>query len=248
MSNAETVFLAGASGVIGQPLSKLLIEAGYTVYGTTRSEAKAALLRDMGVNPVVVDVFDADKLAQAVAEIQPAIVMHQLTDLPDGLAADEMEAALVRNARIRDEGTRNLVRAAAEAGVKQFIAQSIAFVYEPGKLPHTETSPLLNFDDAAYGETARAVNSLEQQVVNGPFTGVVLRYGWLYGPKTGVETPVDFAPPVHVEAAAQAALLALQCTQPAIYNVADDDPRLSSEKIKQALGWHPALRLPESGI
>ena len=136
-----------------------------------------------------------------------------------------MEAALVRNARIRDEGTRNLVRAAKAAGVKKIIAQSIAFVYAPD-------APLLDFAEPAYGETARAVHSLEQQITANPaFIGIVLRYGWLYGAGTGTgfNAPVDFAPPVHAEAAAHAAVLALQCEQSAIYNAADDDARLSRE-------------------
>ena len=93
-----------------------------------------------------------------------------------------MEAALVRNARIRDEGTRNLVRAAKAAGVKKIIAQSIAFVYAPdAPQPVTEDAPLLDFAEPAYGETARAVHSLEQQITTDPaFIGVVLRYGCLY--------------------------------------------------------------------
>ena len=80
-----------------------------------------------------------------------------------------MEAALVRNARIRDEGTRNLVRAAKAAGVKKIIAQSIAFVYAPdAPQPATEDAPLLDFAEPAYGETARAVHSLEQQITTDP--------------------------------------------------------------------------------
>lgn len=141
-----------------------------------------------------------------------------------------MEAALVHNARIRDEDTRNLVNAAKAAGVSKIIAQSIAFVYAPD-------APLLDFAEPAYGETARAVHSLEQQITADPaFIGIVLRYGWLYGAGTGFDTPVDFAPPVHAEAAAHAAVLALQCEQSGIYNAADDDARLSSEKAKRELG------------
>ena len=148
-----------------------------------------------------------------------------------------MEAALVHNARIRDEDTRNLVRAAKAAGVKKIIAQSIAFVYAPD-------APLLDFAEPAYGETARAVHSLEQQITADPaFIGIVLCYGWLYGAGTGFDTPVDFAPPVHAEAAAHAAVLALQCEQSGIYNAADDDARLSSEKAKRELGFDAGFRL-----
>ena len=156
-----------------------------------------------------------------------------------------MEAALVHNARIRDEDTRNLVRAAKAAGVKKIIAQSIAFVYAPdAPQPATEDAPLLDFAEPAYGETARAVHSLEQQITANPaFIGIVLRYGCLYGAGTGFDAPVDFAPPVHAEAAAHAAVLALQCEQSGIYNAADDDARLSSEKAKRELGFDAGFRL-----
>ena len=241
---SKTVFLAGASGVIGKPLSKLLLDAGYTVYGTTRSATKAAQLEATGVKPVVVDAFDAKGLEEALVAIKPDIVMHQLTDLPDGLAPEEMEAALVRNARIRDEGTRNLVAAAEKAGVKKMIAQSIAFVYAPSDKPHTEESPLLDFNEPPYGETAKAVHSLETQVLNGNFVGIVLRNGWFYGAGSGIANPVDFAPTLHVDAAAFAAFLALNLNESGIYNVADFDVRLDCSKFQNALPqWSQDFRM-----
>lgn len=236
----KTVFLAGASGVIGLPLSKALLEQGHTVYGTTRSQTKADMLAKIGVKPVVVDAFDADKLVQVVTEVRPDIVLHQLTDLPDNLDAGEMAEGLVRNARIREEGTRNLVRAAEAAGVKKVIAQSICFVYEPSdNLPQDETAPLLNFSDPDYGETSRAVHSLETQVLNGKFSGAVLRNGWLYGEHTGFDAPVGFVPSVSVDAAVRAIILAMEKDAEGLFNIADDDARLSSEKAKLQLGWSP---------
>ncbi|OOF55620.1 NAD-dependent epimerase/dehydratase family protein [Rodentibacter myodis] len=240
---SKTVFLAGASGVIGMPLCKMLIEAGYTVFGTTRSAEKAAKLEAMGVKSVIVDVFDAGALEQAMIATQPDIVQHQLTDLPDGLKAEEMAAALVRNARIRDEGTRNLVRAAQKAGAKKLVAQSIGFVYAPSEKIHTEDSPLLDFNEPTYGETAQAVYSLEQQVLNSGMEGVVLRNGWLYGANSGIEQAVDFAPPLHVHAAALAAFLAIDAPK-GIYNVADSDTRLDSSKFRQQFPqWSSEFRL-----
>ncbi|PVX31706.1 nucleoside-diphosphate-sugar epimerase [Pasteurella langaaensis DSM 22999] len=241
---SKTVFLAGASGVLGIPLSKLLVNAGYTVYGTTRSQEKAKKLEALGVKPVIVDAFDPEGLEKAMVEIKPEIVLHQLTDLPDGLKAEEMEAALVRNARMRDEGTRNLVRAAEKAGVKKMVAQSIGFVYAPSDKAHTEESPLLDFNEPAYGETAKAVHSLEQQVLNGRFIGIVLRNGWFYGNDSGIAEPVDFAPTLHVDAAAQAVLLAMDCETDEVFNVADEDLRLDTSKFRQAFPtWKADFRL-----
>lgn len=179
-SNNRILF-AGASGAIGHRLCRLLVEEGWHVTGMTRSAEKAAKLRAMGVTPVVVDVFDEEKLRRVVAEAEPAIVMHQLTDLPPGLDPAKMAEARIRNARIREIGTRNLIAAAIATGVKRMIAQSIAFAYAPGAIPYREDSPL-NLNDSGMGLSARAVASLEHQVMNAPFEGVILRYGKLYGP------------------------------------------------------------------
>ena len=239
----KNVFVAGASGVIGRALCQMLVKDGWNVYGTTRSKSKIDMLEKLGVTPIIVDIYDEKKLEEILIAIKPKIVFHQLTDLPAGLDPAKMEEALISNAKLREVGTQHLVNASIKAGVEKMIAQSIAFIYEAGDLPHTEESPLLNFEDPVYGLTSKAVASLEKQVMNAPFVGIVLRNGLLYGPKTGFDTPVDFVPPVHVEAAAYAAFLAIHCSKNSIYNIADDDARVSSQKAKDELKWNPNLRL-----
>ena len=242
MACNKKVFVAGDSGVIGRALCKMLVKDGWTVYGTTRSENKIEMLKQIGVEPVVVDVYDEKKLEEIINSINPKIVFHQLTDLPAGLDPAKMQEALISNAKLREIGTRNLVNASIKAGVKKMIAQSIAFVYEPSTLPHTEESALLNFEDPIYGSTSKAVASLEEEVLNAPFIGIVLRNGLLYGNGTGFDNPVDFVPPVHVEAAAHAAFLAINCTSNGIFNIADNDERLSTQKAKTKLKWNPDFR------
>ena len=242
MACNKKVFVAGASGVIGRALCKMLVKDGWTVYGTTRSENKIEMLKQIGVEPVVVDVYDEKKLEEIINSINPKIVFHQLTDLPAGLDPAKMQEALISNAKLREIGTRNLVNASIKAGVKKMIAQSISFVYEPSTLPHTEESALLNFEDPIYGSTSKAVASLEEEVLNAPFIGIVLRNGLLYGNGTGFDNPVDFVPPVHVEAAAHAAFLAINCTSNGIFNIADNDERLSTQKAKTKLKWNPDFR------
>ena len=127
------VFLAGATGVIGRRLVLLLRKAGHDVVGTTRSETKAAALQALGATAAVVDAYDAQKLKLAVYAAQPDVIIHQLTDLPQELDPDRRAAALAANARLRIEGTRNLVDAALASGVRRIIAQSIAFAYAPGQ-------------------------------------------------------------------------------------------------------------------
>jgi nucleoside-diphosphate-sugar epimerase len=114
----KKVLVAGASGAIGRRLCRLLVDDGWSVMGTTRSLNKASMLRELGVEPAVVDVFDAASLLDIVREAKPEIVVHQLTVLPPRLDPVRMADAIVRNARLREIGTANLVAAAIAAGVK----------------------------------------------------------------------------------------------------------------------------------
>lgn len=235
-----TVFLAGASGAIGRRLAPLLVADGWKVFGTTRNPDKAESLRALGVEPVIVDVFDEPALVEHIRTIRPAVVIHQLTDLPYALDPARMAEARIRNARVREIGTRNLVTAAIAGGAQRMVAQSIAFAYRPGTMPYREDDPL-NLDDPAFELTARAVASLEQQVLNAPFEGIVLRYGRLYGPGTGVDAPPNGGP-LHVDAAADAARRAISRGKPGIYNVAEDDGTVSSDKAKTEFGWMSDFR------
>ncbi|MFZ0470180.1 MAG: NAD(P)-dependent oxidoreductase [Thiogranum sp.] len=237
------VFVAGASGAIGRRLCPLLVNEGWSVVGTTRSLKKAPILRDIGVEPAIVDVFDEALLLEIIRKAQPEIVVHQLTDLPPALDPKKMAEALARNARLREIGTRNLVSAAVAAGVKRMVAQSLAFVYAPGPMPYREDA-LLNLDEPGVGETARAVASLEQQVLAAPLTGIVLRYGKLYGPGTGFDLPTSHGP-LHVDDAADAARRALTRGEAGVYNIAEEDGTVSIKKAADALGWVPGFRLDE---
>ena len=236
-----TVFVAGAAGAIGSALVPLLVDAGYTVYGSTRRAERAAQIERAGATAVIVDVFDARTLTDALRSIRPAAVIHQLTDLPPALDPAKMAQAVAANARIRDEGTRNLIAAAREAGSKRFVAQSIAWAYREGTQPYDETHPL---DTDAEGNrlvTVRGVVSLETQVLTAPLIGTVLRYGQLYGPGTGADHAKG-ASPVHVDAAAHAALLALRHARAGAFNIAEDNAVVSTEKAKRELGWSAGWR------
>jgi nucleoside-diphosphate-sugar epimerase len=237
------IFLAGASGAIGRRLMPLLTDAGHQVIGMTRSPDVAGELEAAGVRSAVVDVYDAASLKRAIVDARPDVVMHQLTDLPRVLSDEtQLAAAYPRNARIRTEGTRNLVAAAQAASARRFIVQSVAFAYAPGKEPYAETDPL-NVSDGPRVVTVRAAANMEEQVLASGMEPIVLRYGLLYGPGTWTEGPAR-KPPVHVDAAAQAALLAVTCRTTGIFNIADDDGTVSIEKARKELGFDPAFRLP----
>lgn len=241
----QTVFLAGATGVIGRRLCKLLVADGWRVVGTTRHAEKADILRSLGVEPVVVDVFDSGKLKEAVAAAQPIVVVHQLTDLPPALEPAMMATARVRNAHIRDIGTRNLIAAAVAAGAQRLVAQSVSFAYAPGATPYREDWPLaVDSLVGANAVSARGVAKLESQVLAAPLTGVVLRYGKLYGPDTGFAAPPPGGP-VHVDAAADAARRAVARGAAGIYNIAEEDGTVASGKAMFQLGWRPEFRMPD---
>jgi len=237
------IFVAGATGAIGRRLTPLLIAAGHTVSGTTRSADRARELKRNGVQPVVVDVFNKHALRDAVARVQPDVVIHQLTDLPQVFDPAHLAEMLQQNSRIRIEGTPNLIDAAQEAKVRRFIAQSIAFAYADGPEPHSEDDPIGPLEG---GEpraiTARGVHALEQAVLNAyGMEGIVLRYGRLYGPGTWAASPNGRAP-LHVDAAANAALLAVKRGAPGIYNIAEDDGAVTTDKARRELGFDPAFR------
>ena len=234
---AKKIFLAGATGAVGRRMLPLLRAAGYEVTGTTRVASKAEELRAAGIIPAVVDVFDAAALKAAVAAARPDVIVHQLTDLPHGLKAELMAEGLIRNARLRIEGTRNLVDAALGAGARRFIAQSIAFVYAPGREPHDESDPLMSPAEEPWRSTMEGVVTLERLATSTPgLDGIVLRYGMFYGPGTGFEVAPG-KPAVHVDAAAKAAMLAIEVGTPGIYNIADDGGGVSTVKARRELGW-----------
>jgi nucleoside-diphosphate-sugar epimerase len=237
------IFLAGASGAVGRRLVPLLIRAGHEVTGTTRSAETGKELQRAGVTPAVLDVFDARAVTDAMRAARPEVVIHQLTDLPRELDEAKISASYPRNARIRTEGTRNLVAAAQAAAVRRFIVQSIAFAYSPGGEPHPETDPL-NLADPARAVTVKGAAEMERLVLESPgIDGIVLRYGLLYGPGTWTATATR-KPALHVDASAQAALLAVTRGTPGIYNVADDDGVVMIAKARAELGFDPKFRLP----
>jgi nucleoside-diphosphate-sugar epimerase len=240
------VFLAGAAGAIGKRLIPLLLRDGAIVFGTTRSIARSDELQSSGIDPIVVNVFNAPALTRAMVKVEPDVVVHQLTDLALIHDPNRLTEALTRNARLRTEGTRNLVAAALEAGARKLIAQSIAWIYAPGPEPHTEEDPL-NLDATGIAAiTVRGVVALEQAVLTAPqLQGIVLRYGWLYGPGTGTGVAAG-SPPLHVDAAAHAAVLAIDRGVPGLYNIAEPSPSVSAEKARRELGWDPGFRVPES--
>ena len=180
------IFLAGASGVIGQRLIPRLVEAGHVVGALTRSSSKTELLRHLGAEPILCDVFDREALVQAVRDFKPDVVLNELTDLPDDVAQISEFTGL--NARIRTEGNGNLIEATRRSGSPKILAQSVAW-----QLPD--------------GPDAHAVAELERSVL--AEGGVVLRYGQFYGSGTYNEQKLPNEPRVQIDRAAERTVEAL---------------------------------------
>jgi uncharacterized protein YbjT (DUF2867 family) len=192
------VYVAGATGVIGRHVVPLLVGAGHTVGAMTRSAGNADKLASIGAEPIVCDVFDLPALSKAVRSFSPDVVLHELTDLPDHLV-DLPEDSLL-NARIRVEGTRNLIEAMGDVAQAKIVAQSVAWEMRPGA-------------------EADAVAFLEKAVLG--VDGVVVRYGFLYGPGTYFEGDLPPAPRVHIATAASRTLQALDAPT-GVVTVVDD--------------------------
>ena len=245
------VFVAGATGAIGRVLLPRLRAAGHEVTGMTRSAERAEELRAAGVEAVVADAFDREGVAAALAAARPEAVVHQLTDIPQAINPRRYAEEFAGNDRIRVEGTRNLVDGALAAGARRMVAQSIAFVYDfSGTGLKVEEDPL--YDDAPppFDRGVAAVRSLERAVTETVgLEGVVLRYGYFYGPGTGYardgfmadlarkrQLPViggagGVYPMIHVEDAADAAVLGVASNATGIFNIVDDDPAGGSEMM-----------------
>ncbi len=260
------VFVAGATGALGRPLVPKLVAAGHEVTGMTRSESKTDDVRRVGARAVVADVFDVDALGAAMEEARPEVIVHELTALPDRIDFRKADTYAATN-RVRTEGTRNLIEAARAAGARRLVCQSIAFAYRmDGEGLKTEDDPLLSEAAGAFGSAVSALREMEAMVLGSDgLEGLVLRYGFFYGPGTyyaanGTSTddvrrrrlPIvgkgggvfSF---IHVDDAADATVAAVEHRAAGVYNLTDDEPAPMTEWVPvfaQAAGAKPPRRVP----
>jgi nucleoside-diphosphate-sugar epimerase len=263
-----TIFLAGATGAVGQRLVPLLIAGGHRVIATTRTPAKLERLRAQRAEPVVVDGLDRDAVVKEVASAQPDAIVHQMTALASMRSLKRFDAEFAMTNRLRTEGTRHLLAAAAAAGTRRFVAQSYTGwpnERRGGRIKNEEDS-LDSTPPKAMRETLDAIRKLEHMVTNTPgMTGTVLRYGSLYGPGTSLANNGGIVELIrqrkfplvgngggvwsfiHVDDAARATQLALERGATGIFNVVDDDPAEVSiwlPALAQAVGAKPPIHVP----
>lgn len=261
------VLLAGATGAIGRPLVPMLLAAGHEVLGTTRSQARAEQLRAAGAEPVVVDALDSEALAAAVRGARPEAVIEQLTAIPPRIDPRRFARDFELTDRLRTEATETLVRAAVDAGARRIVGQSVAFFYAPGTpgTVHSERDPLVDLADtpSAGRRSAEAIHRHERTLLDAG--GVVLRYGYFYGPGTAIGTGGSTVEAVrkrgmpivgdgggvwsliHIEDAARATLAALEHGESGAYNIVDDEPARVGDwvpELARVLGAPAPRRVP----
>jgi nucleoside-diphosphate-sugar epimerase len=234
------VFVAGASGAIGEPLIAELLKQGHSVVGMTTSEVRAKNLASQGAEAVIADAFDAVALEAALRRSKAEVVIDELTSLPK--EQSEMPKYAAGDRKLRLEGGGNLLRAAIASGVRRYLQQSSGFFLKAaaGTLAD-ESSPLDVNGSPSVAASAQTYTELESRLFGSEIEGVALRYGFFYGPKTWYhpgeaaanmvmqqQDPVvgngeGVSSFVHIDDAA-IATVALLTAEPGVYNLVDDDP------------------------
>jgi nucleoside-diphosphate-sugar epimerase len=262
------ILIAGATGALGRNLLPRLVAAGHHVVGTTRSQQRARLIRQLGGEPLIADGLDAAAMRRAVELARPEAIVHEMTDLKGASDMRHFDRAFAVSNRLRTEATDHLIAAARDAGVERFVAQSFCgWPYaRVGGAIKTEEDPLDAEPPQELRPTLEAIHHLERAVTRAPeIGGIVLRYGAFYGRDTGlfdgafVEQVMRRRAPVigsgdgwwsfvHIEDAAAATALAIARGAPgSIYNIVDDEPAPVREwlpALAELLGAKPPRHVP----
>lgn len=247
------IFVAGASGAIGRPLTRALIAAKHQVAGMATNHVNAGTLRALGAEAVVLNVLEAETVHREIERFRPDAIINELTSLPTRYTPEELRIAAPRDRKVRLEGGRNFLDAALGTGVKTYIVQSSGFYYGPGQGLASETDDLADYASPGIARTVATYRELERQLfANASLKGIALRYGFFYGPGTYydfengsrtlqvrdgqyplIEPGSGVFSFIHVEDAAMATVAALESLS-GVYNIVDDDPSPMAE-------WLPAF-------
>ena len=260
------IFLAGATGVVGRRLVPRLID-GHRVTCITRSPERAEELRRQGADAVVCDVYDAEQLRDAVVAARPEVVIQHLTDLPRDLNPRNVRKGYARNDRVRSEGASNLLAAAEAAGARRYLAQHVSFLCKPiGPRVLDEDAPLWTDAPDPYGPSIRLHEAMERRIIeNQNLEGLVLRFGFWYGPGTSFASdgytarlvkrrlfPIvgdggGMSQFIHIDDVVESTIAAMTRGPRGVYNVTDDDPAPMREWLPEyakALGAPPPRHVP----
>lgn len=262
------ILVAGASGAIGTRLVPLLVAAGHQVFGTTRTRAKMGSLRALGAEPAILDGLDAAAVARVVEEVRPEAIVHQMTEHASLRSLRRFDEEFAPTNRLRTVGTKHLLDAARSVGTRLFVAQSYSGwpTSREGARTTTESDPFAAELPSTMRRSLDAIRALETMVRGSPHvTGIVLRYGGLYGPGTSLGAHGELTELVrkrrfpivgdgagvwsflHIDDAAVATALAIQRGVPGVFNIVDDEPaevRTWLPDLARAIGARPPRHVP----
>lgn len=256
------VFVTGATGVLGRPVVKSLIDEGHTVLAHARSENAVAALQAMGADPVTCDLFHSEQVQPHLDGCQA--VLHLATSIPKTPDIKKADAWR-QNDRLRTDATAALVEAATEtASVKTFVYPSVCFMYsdhgsnrvDAGSAKSTPVGILHSTLDAE-GSVADFDQSDASRV------GVSLRFGIFYGPSSrdsadvikfarkGLALPLAqqqaYKSMIWIDDAANAVIAALKLNDGGVYDVVEDEPLTiaqSTTALAEAVGRAKIRSLP----
>jgi nucleoside-diphosphate-sugar epimerase len=259
------IFVAGATGAVGLPLVRALRTLGHQVTGMTRAGAGANRLREVGAEASTADAFDGKAVREAIEAASPDVVIDQLTWLPANPA--DIIKSMPNDTRLHREGGGNLLAAARELGVGRYIVQSRGFYLDaPAGQLADESAKLRNDAPGEIGESARTIGAYEDGVLASPsLAGIVLRYGFFYGPDTWYRPDGAIADQlrkgeaaiigegnavwsfVHIDDAVAATVASLTA-EPGVYNIVDDDPLSVAEWLPGFARWVDAPEPPRVSV
>ena len=253
------VFVTGGTGAVGRYAVDALVSAGHTVTALSRTPLKADQLRAQGADPIEVSLFDTDALARAF--VGHEAVVNLASALP-ATSRFAFPSAWRENDRVRIDGSRAVVDAAIAAGVGIVVQESVSMIYrDNGTEWIDENTPTDRFPMAAPNHAAEE-SAARFSAAGG--CGVVLRFGWFYGPGAShseeffslarrhicvsMGRPDTYVSSIHVADAGHAVEAALRVSS-GTYNVVDDEPltkRSYADALAAAAGVRCRLRLPGS--
>lgn len=259
------IFVAGATGAVGLPLVRALCTLGHHVTGMTRAGRGTERLRELGAAVSAADAFDIGAVRQAIEAAAPDVVIDQMTWLPANPA--DIIKSLPDDTRLHREGGKNLLAAAEELGVRRYILQSRGFYLDapPGQLADEAATLRLDAPGEIGISTRVTANCEDRVLASAGMEGVILRYGFFYGPGTWYRPDGAIADMVrnrqskivgegnavwsfiHIDDAVAATVAALGGT-PGVYNIVDDDPLSVAEWLPAFARWADAPEPPRISI
>ena len=249
--------MTGATGVVGSRAIPLLVAQGHEVTAIGRTPDKRARLHSLGARGVELDMFDESAVARALAG--HTVVINLATHMPSSSFQMMLPWKWRENDRVRREGSSVLTRVAFAAGVRRFVQESFAPIYEDrGDRWIDETSPVR---PASYNRTILDAERAAASFTERGGVGVVLRFASFYGPDAMLRDMVGvvkkgwsplpgaasaYWSSVSHDDAARAVVAALRVPA-GTYNVCDDDPLTRREWVNivaGAIGAKPPRLMP----